>query len=323
MKFCNFSAGRDFDLRAGLVVGDEVYGLQAVLNVRPRCFEGVVQGLVPRIDHSTIEWLWRLRDCFRGLTDDELAVVPSYRLDEVQLGPPVSPVISLRDFYAFEQHVKTARAQRGREMIPEWYEIPVFYYSNPRTVIGHEEPLVAPTHGTDLDFELEIGAVIGVEGRDIPAERAGEYIVGYTILNDWSLRDVQRREMKVGLGPAKGKDFATSLGPYLVTTEELEDRRTERGFDLEMVARVNGTEYSRGNLRTQTHSFGAMVARASEGVTLYPGDILGSGTVGTGCILELTPEKVGGWLQPGDLVELEVERLGVLRNRVVSEDEPR
>ncbi len=320
MKFCNFSSGRDFDLRAGLVVGDDVYGLQAVLNVRPRCFEGMVQGLVPRVDHTTIEWLWRLRDCFRDLTTEELSGMPAYRLDEVRLGPPVSPVISVRDFYAFEQHVETARAQRGLEMIPEWYEIPVFYFSNPRTVIGHDEPVVAPAHGEELDFELEVAAVIGLAGRDIPAERADEHILGYTIFNDWSLRDVQRREMKVGLGPAKGKDFASSLGPFLVSTEEIEDRRADKAFDLEMVARINGTEVSRGNLRTLTHSFGEMVARASQGVMLYPGDVIGSGTVGTGCILERTPEAVGGWLEPGDVVELEVERLGVLRNRIVIDE---
>ncbi len=235
----------------------------------------------------------------------------------MRLTAPVEPLVSFRDFYAFEEHVKTARGRRGLEMVPEWYELAVFYFSNPRSVVGHGAQVTAPSGGSWLDFELEIGCVIGRQGRDIPAARAEEYIAGYAVLNDWSLRDVQRQEMKVGLGPAKGKDFATSLGPLLVTPDELSDRRAGKGYDLQMTARVNGKQISAGNWKTIHHGFAEMIARASEGVTVYPGDLLGSGTVGTGCILELGPEQTGGWLKPGDVVELEVERLGVLRNAIV------
>ncbi|MBW2459937.1 MAG: fumarylacetoacetate hydrolase family protein, partial [Deltaproteobacteria bacterium] len=236
-----------------------------------------------------------------------------WSVDAVELGVPTQPLRSFRDFYAFEAHVKTARARRGLEMVPEWYDFPVFYFSNAASIIGPGVPLLAPTLGAWLDFELEIGCVIGKAGRDIPAERAEDHVAGYTIINDWSLRDVQRQEMKVGLGPAKGKDFATSIGPYLVTPDDLADLRTDKGYDLAMVGRINGTEHSRGNWRDLHFSFGEMIARASQGVELQPGDLIGSGTVGTGCILELGVDQVGRWLAPGDVVELEVERLGVLR----------
>lgn len=235
------------------------------------------------------------------------------------------PVNSFRDFYSFEQHVRTARAARGLEMVPQWYDFPVFYFSNTASIITHDAQIACPVHGKWLDYELEIAAIIGKQCRDVRPDDADEVIVGYTILNDWSLRDLQIEEVKVGLGPAKGKDFATCLGPFLVTPDELEDRRSGKGYDLEMVARVNGVELSRGNWRDIHYSFGEMIARASQGVSLQPGDVLGSGTVGTGCILELGADNVAtqlgrdhGWLQAGDVVELDVERLGVLRNEIVS-----
>ena len=181
--------------------------------------------------------------------------------------------------------------------MPEWYEIPVFYFSNPAAIYGPDDEIPYPEGSEALDYELEVAAVIGAEGR----------IGGFTVMNDWSARDLQRREMKVGLGPAKGKDFATSLGPVLVTPDELGD------LSLEMVARVNGEERSRGNLGDIYHSWESILAQASRNTELRPGDVLGSGTVGTGCILEHGDER---WLQPGDEVELEVEGIGVLRNRV-------
>lgn len=240
-----------------------------------------------------------------------------FSLAEILLGSPLPRPRSFRDFYAFEAHVKTARAQRGLEMVPEWYHFPVFYFSNAAAFLGPEATVPCPKSTKWLDYELEIACVIGKEGIDIPVERAAEHIAGYCILNDWSARDVQREEVKVGLGPAKGKDFATSMGPWLVTPDELESARLAGAkgdrYDLAMVARVNGEEYSRGNLRDLHFTFAEMIARASADCPLYPGDVIGSGTVGTGCILELAADRYG-WLKPGDVVELEVERLGVLRN---------
>jgi fumarylacetoacetate (FAA) hydrolase len=221
-----------------------------------------------------------------------------YRLDEIDFRPPVLHPPSVRDFYAFEQHVKTARASRGLEVPAEWYEIPVFYFSNPAAIYGPDDEILKPPDTNELDYELEVAAVIGAEGE----------IGGFTVMNDWSARDLQRREMRVGLGPAKGKDFATSIGPSLVTPDEFD------GSSGLMVARVNGEERSRGDLADLHHTWDAIVAAAARNTHLRPGDILGSGTVGTGCILE---HGDGRWLQGGDVVELEVEGIGVLRNRVV------
>ncbi len=238
------------------------------------------------------------------------------------LAPTPEPP-SVRDFYVFEQHVKASRARRGLDMIPEWYEIAVFYFSNPAAIQGPEEDIAYPDDTNELDFELEIACVIGQAGRDIPAAEASRYIAGYMVMNDWSARDIWRTyEAKLSMGPAKAKDFATSLGPWLVTPDELADRRqgdgaTER-YDLTMLGRVNGKEVSRGNAKDMFYTFGQIIERASRHVTLKPGDVIGSGTVGTGCIFELGPENVP-WLRPGDVIEMEIERLGVLRNTIVEE----
>jgi 2-keto-4-pentenoate hydratase/2-oxohepta-3-ene-1,7-dioic acid hydratase in catechol pathway len=252
----------------------------------------------------------------------ELKPGPYPTVAEIKLLAPLPNPTSLRDFYAFEAHVQQSRARRGLEMIPEWYDAPAFYFSNHQAICGPDEQVVCPPHTQWLDFELEVAAIIGREGRDIRLADAGNHIAGYTIMNDWSARDTQRQEMKVGLGPAKGKDFATSLGPWLVTPGEVEDRRDGKGYSLSMVALRNGDEISRASWASIYFSFEEMIARASEAVTLYPGDIIGSGTVGSGCILERGPEAVGGWLQPGDRVELEIERLGVLRNVVTDPPAP-
>ncbi|WP_134686423.1 fumarylacetoacetate hydrolase family protein [Brevibacillus migulae] len=241
-------------------------------------------------------------------------------LEDVVLGSPLPRPNSFRDFYAFEAHVKTAREKRGLSMVPEWYHFPVFYFSNANAFLGPDEPVRRPKATSWLDYELEVACVIGKGGVDIPVQAADQHIAGFCILNDWSARDVQREEVKVGLGPAKGKDFATSMGPWLVTPDELADRLlpSEKGarYDLSMVARVNGVEYSRGNLGDLYYTFAEMIARASADCPLYPGDVIGSGTVGTGCILELGSEQYP-WLQPGDVVELQVDGLGVLRSRIV------
>ncbi|MCM3572630.1 fumarylacetoacetate hydrolase family protein [Mesobacillus subterraneus] len=242
----------------------------------------------------------------------------SYPLTEITLNAPLPNPKSVRDFYAFEQHVKTARGNRGLEMIPEWYEIPVFYFTNHLAIKGPEDEIRRPQACEWLDYELEIACVIGKEGRNIKVEDAEQHIFGFFIMNDWSARDLQRHEMKVGLGPAKGKDFATSFGPYLVTKDELDSIKAEKGYDLQMTARVNGRELSSGNVKDLYYSFGEMIERASSGTTLYPGEVIGSGTVGTGCILELGTD-VHRWLEPGDEVELEIEGLGVLKNKIIED----
>jgi fumarylacetoacetate (FAA) hydrolase len=232
---------------------------------------------------------------------------------------PLPSVASVRDFYAFEQHVQTCRRHRGLGMVPQWYQVPVFYFSNPACVIGPCEPVAAPHGSQALDYELELACIIGNEGRDLPADdRALEHVAGFTIMNDWSARDIQRVEMAVGLGPSKSKDFATSLGPELVKLDELSDRYRDGRLHLEMIATVNGRVLSRGNAGTMYWTWPQLLAHASRDTWLKPGDVLGSGTVGTGCILELTPEAVGGWLKPGDVVELTIERLGTLRNPIVA-----
>ncbi|HEX7077482.1 MAG TPA: fumarylacetoacetate hydrolase family protein [Candidatus Eisenbacteria bacterium] len=231
------------------------------------------------------------------------------------LHPPVAHPPSIRDFYAFEGHVKTARSRRGLAVPPEWYEFPVFYFSNPGALVGPGAPVPKPSFTEALDYELEIACVIGKRARNVAPDAWREVVAGFTILNDWSARDVQRREMAVGLGPAKGKDFATSLGPAVVTLDELESRRRGERFDLAMEARVNGGVLSRGNVSDLHWTFGQMIARASEDVYLFPGDVIGSGTVGTGCILELGTD-VHRWLLPGDEVTLEIDLLGSLTNTI-------
>lgn len=291
-----------------------------------RTFDRVIHaGVVHDEQVITLEYptiLELLRDP-AGLTKARRALEEpgeAYTLNEVILLPPIPEPPSVRDFYAFEQHVKSARALRGLGMIPEWYEVPIFYFTNNSEIYGHEQPVPYPTGSKELDFELEIACVIGREGKDIPVEEAANYIAGYTIMNDWSARDLQRRDMKLNLGPGKGKDFATSLGPWLVTPDELASRRHGNGaserYDMTMLARVNGREISRGNFRDIYYSFPQMIAWASQNARLRAGDVLGSGTVGTGCILELGIQ-VQPWLQPGDLVELEIEGIDVLRNSIL------
>jgi 2-keto-4-pentenoate hydratase/2-oxohepta-3-ene-1,7-dioic acid hydratase in catechol pathway len=246
-------------------------------------------------------------------------------LAEARLLAPVAEPPSIRDFYAFEQHVRTARSRRGLEMHPDWYELPVFYFSNPAAVLGPGDPVAAPPRSAELDYELEVACVLGRGGANLRLEDADQAIAGFMVMNDWSARDVQRREMALSMGPVKGKDFATSLGPTLVTAAEFAPGGLREVPSAVMTARVNGAEWSRADLDGLWWSFAEMLVYASEAAPVRRGDVLGSGTCGTGCILELS--LVHGadrfpYLQPGDEVELEVAGLGVLANRVVAADDP-
>ncbi len=314
MRFVNFAPpGSPGAIQAGWLREGRVLPVAPLLGLPQPLPIGGGWGL------DTVAKLGQWQEALVSMDEGRLAAASSHATEDVTLHPPVYPCPSFRDFYAFEQHVKTARARRGLEMVPEWYEAPVFYFSNADALLGHGALVQPPPRCERLDFELEVAAIIGREGRDLCPEQAEEHIAGYTVLNDWSARAIQCKEMKVGLGPAKGKDFASSIGPCLVTPDELEGRRSGKGYELEMTARVNGRQLSRGSWASITFSFGEMIARASRGVRLRPGDLIGSGTVGTGCILELGPERTGGWLQPGDEVELEIEGIGVLKNRIAAE----
>jgi 2-keto-4-pentenoate hydratase/2-oxohepta-3-ene-1,7-dioic acid hydratase in catechol pathway len=212
----------------------------------------------------------------------------------------------LLDFYAFEQHVATARKKRNLGVPPEWYEVPAYYRSNPRALVGHDATVPYPPGETGCDYELEFAAVLGRSVRDVTPEQAEQSILGYTLFNDCTARISQRKVMAIGLGPCKGKDFASQLGPVLVTPDELGD-----AAQVELVARVNGEEWSRGKFGSSEYTFGEMIAFAAEGIELVAGDVIGSGTVGGGCGLELDR-----FLNDGDVVELEASRVGVLRSRV-------
>ena len=244
-------------------------------------------------------------------------VEASLAASDLEFGPPILQPPSLRDFYAFEGHVKTMWERRGGTVPEAWYRLPIFYFGNVSEIRGPGEPVWSPAASQELDYELEVAALIDTPVRDLPASRAEEAIGGYVVFNDWSARDLQREETTVRLGPAKGKDFASSIGPWLVTPDELADARQDNGYDLEMSAAVNGVEISRGTWADAQFSFAQMIERASADVELRPGDLIGSGTVGTGCLLEVKDERFGRWLEPGDTVSLTVERLGTLTTPIL------
>jgi fumarylacetoacetate (FAA) hydrolase len=247
--------------------------------------------------------------------DDDDAVLDA---GDLSFGSPVLRPPSVRDFYAFEGHVRTMWERRGGEIPETWYRLPVFYFSNVSEIRGPGEPVWCPAASTELDYELEIAALVDTPAENLPQDRAEEAIGGFTIFNDWSARDLQREETVVRLGPAKGKDFASSFGPYLVTPDELSDARRATGYDLAMTAEVNRTETSRGRWSDAQFCFGEMLARASADARLRPGDLIGSGTVGTGCLLEVRDATLGRYLEAGDEVVLRVERLGSLRTPIVA-----
>ena len=255
-------------------------------------------------------------------------------VENVQLIAPVPFPPSCRDAYAFRQHVAAARRNRKVDMIPEFDQFPVFYFTNHHSIQGPGDVKCMPDHFQKLDFELECAIVISKSGRNIPAELADDYIAGLMIMNDVSARQLQMEEMTLNLGPVKGKDFATVTGPWLVTLDELEqfeipakEGHVGKSWSLPMNCKVNGVEVSRGNLSDMDWTFAEIIERCSYGANLFAGDIIGSGTVGTGCFLELNgtaklnnPNADEQWLKEGDVVELEVEGLGVLKSIMVEEE---
>lgn len=259
-----------------------------------------------------------LAELLEGFTpsgDEDDAVLAA---TDLAFGPPILRPTSVRDFYAFEQHVGTIWSRRGQEIPEAWFRLPIFYFSNLSEIRGPDEPVWPPDSSQELDYELEIAALIDTPARNLSAATAEEAIGGFMIMNDWSARDLQRDETAVRLGPAKGKDFATTFGPWLVTPDELADKRSGKAYDLAATAEVNGQVLSRGNLDRIHHSFGAMIERASADARLVPGDVIGSGTVGGGCLLEIKDESgFGRYLQPGDQVTLRVDRLGDLSTPII------
>jgi fumarylacetoacetate (FAA) hydrolase len=270
----------------------------------------------------------------QAISDNRIGKEKGFPINEANLLAPVPFPTSCRDGYAFRQHVEAARRNRKVQMIPEFDQYPVFYFTNHHSIQGPGPVMCMPDHFHKLDFELEVAIVISKLGRNIPAEEADEYIGGLMIMNDLSARTLQAEEMLLNLGPAKGKDFATATGPWLVTTEELEafewparEGHIGKSWNLKMTCSINGMQVSEGNLSDMQWTFAELIERASYGTTLYPGDIIGSGTVGTGCFLELNGTgKLNNenyreqWLQEGDVVEMEVEGLGKLINTIVREE---
>ena len=255
----------------------------------------------------------------------------THNLEDVKLLAPIPRPNSLRDAYAFRQHVETSRRNRGLEMIKEFDDFPVFYFSNHNAIFGPNDDIQCmPSHFEKLDYELEIAILIGKEGTNVKAENAKEYIAGFMIMNDMSSRGVQMKEMKLNLGPAKGKDFASVLGPYLVTPDELSGNIINEvdnccNYDLQMTCSVNGKLLSKGNLKDMAWSFEKIIERVSYGATIYPGDIIGSGTVGTGCLLEIngtnklkSSDFTEVWLKENDVIEMEIEKLGKITNKIIS-----
>lgn len=264
----------------------------------------------------------------------EAGTLTASPINNYEILAPVPHPTSCRDGYAFRQHVEAARKNRGVEMIPEFDQYPIFYFTNHQAVEGPGNIYCMPDHFQQLDFELEIAIVIGKKGRNIKASEADAYIAGFTIMNDMSARKLQMEEMLLNLGPAKGKDFSTVIGPWLVTPDELAQKvaptkagHTGLNYDLAMKCYVNDIMVSSGNVKDMDWTFAEIIERCSYGVTLYPGDVIGSGTVGTGCFLELNgtgkrldPNYQPQWLQNGDRVTMTIDALGTLENKIIAEE---
>lgn len=320
MKIVTYTNGKGSDL--GLLVDKQIYPLNTITNSMNDFLQmgESAMGKAKIIEESILN----------GSSDLE-----GISIAESKLLAPVPNPTSCRDAYAFRQHVATARRNRGVDMIPEFDQFPIFYFTNHNAILGPTDDIICmPDHMQKLDFELEAAIVIGKKGRNVKAKDADNYIAGYLIMNDMSARALQMEEMRLNLGPAKGKDFCTIIGPYLVTKEELADKKVETAeghdgdtYSLNMNCWVNEKLLSEGNMKNMNWTFAEIVERCAYGADILPGDIIGSGTVGTGCLLELNgthklenPDYEPVWLKDGDIIEMEIERLGRIKNKIVLEN---
>lgn len=310
---------------AGLLIANQVFQLSALHHSLPDTLQGF-------LDHWSDHYPL-LQSIVQAVQLDPASIKMGIEISEVILKAPIPQPPSCRDGYAFRQHVAAARRNRKVPMIPEFDQYPIFYFTNHRSIQGPGPVACMPDHFEKLDFELEVAIVICKKGRNIPADKADEYIGGLMIMNDLSARRLQMEEMLLNLGPAKGKDFATTIGPWLVTTDELAAFETApkpghqgKHWGLRMRCKVNGKQVSEGNLADMDWTFAEIIERVSYGADIFPGDVIGSGTVGTGCFLELNgtgklnnPNYQEQWLQPNDVVTMEVDALGCLENSMVKE----
>jgi fumarylacetoacetate (FAA) hydrolase len=320
MKLVSYLQNGEVNL--GAIVQEQLYCLQSVNEALPT----EVIAFLKLSDQVILETEKQLENMVASA--NAIAPVKDYTL----LAPVPRPT-SCRDGYAFRQHVASARKNRGVEMIKEFDQYPIFYFTNHNAISGPGPVYCMPDHFQQLDFELEIAIVIGKEGRNIKAKEADAYIAGFTIMNDLSARKLQMEEMLLNLGPAKGKDFSTVIGPWLVTPNELKnylvsakEGHVGNNYNLSMKCWVNDQLVSAGNVKDMDWTFAEIIERCSYGVTIYPGDVIGSGTVGTGCFLELNgtgklnnPNYQAQWLQPNDEVKMEIDGLGTLVNTIHAE----
>ncbi|MFA9205222.1 MAG: fumarylacetoacetate hydrolase family protein [Burkholderiaceae bacterium] len=310
------------DQKLGAIVQEKLYCLKAVNEQLPTDIISFLK-IGDQVRLQTEKQLLNMVEA-----DTLIAPVKDY----VLLAPVPRPT-SCRDGYAFRQHVEAARRNRGVEMIKEFDQYPIFYFTNHNAVQGPGDVYCMPDHFQQLDFELEVAIVIGKEGRNIKAKDADDYIAGFTIMNDLSARKLQMEEMLLNLGPAKGKDFSTVIGPWLVTPNELENYLVSakqghvgNNYNLSMNCWVNDKLVSAGNVKDMDWTFAEIIERCSYGVTIFPGDVIGSGTVGTGCFLELNgtgklnnPSYEPQWLQANDTVKMTIDGLGTLENTIKAE----
>jgi fumarylacetoacetate (FAA) hydrolase len=311
--------------KLGIIVNDLIFDVNAQNNALPNNMLTLLNQEERGMD--------ALRELERSIREGKI-VENGNAYSQAHLLAPVPQPTRCRDGYAFRQHVAAARRNRGVPMIPEFDSYPIMYFTNHNAVQGPGEVLCMPDHFQKLDFELEVAAIIGKKGRNISAEKADAYIAGYTIMNDMSARTLQMEEMLLNLGPAKGKDFSTVIGPYMITPDELESyevsAKTEHvgnNYNLDMKCWVNGIEVSSGNVADMDWTFAEIIERCAYGVDVFPGDVIGSGTVGTGCFLELNGTGLLNdknykvqWLQPNDIVEMEITGLGKLSNTIKAVD---